>query len=276
MTLAATWTPGSAFNDGPLSAWGAGLGPAGPPPDQVGQWSAPVSWPLVAVHMILQPAGNVLVMDAWADAPNTQRIWKPANGTFVAVPCGANLFCSGHILLPDGRTLVIGGNVAADIGIKDATLFDSQTNTWSKAADMSVTRWYPTATVMGDGRVFVFGGDNIVDQGLPYSPSYFKEASQNSLPSIYDPATNTWTDLTSSRLTTPLYPFLFQLSDGRIFDAGPDVTSRVMTPGSWTWSTVTTSPFDGGSAVMYLPDKIMKAGSYSSRFSTPPVSTSAR
>src|SRR4029079_10285992 len=28
------------------------------------------------------------------------------------------------------------------------------------------------------------------------------------------------------------------------------------------WSTVTTSPFDGASAVMYLPNKIMKAGSY--------------
>jgi Domain of unknown function (DUF1929)/Bacterial Ig domain/Glyoxal oxidase N-terminus/Viral BACON domain len=262
-TLAQTWTNGSQFNDGPVSAWGAGQGPAGPPPDQVGQWSAPVSWPLVAVHMILQPTGNVLAIDAWADAPNTQRIWNPSNGTFVAVPYAANLFCSGHILLPDGRTLVVGGNVSADNGIKDATLFDSQTNTWSKAADMSVTRWYPTATVMGDGRVFVFGGDNIVDQGLPYSPSYFKEASQNSLPSIYNPVTNSWTDLTGSRLTTPLYPFLFQLSDGRIFDAGPDVTSRVINPATGAWSTVATSPFDGASAVMYLPDKIMKAGSYS-------------
>jgi len=262
-TLAQTWTNGSQFNDGPVSAWGAGQGPAGPPPDQVGQWSAPVSWPLVAVHMILQPTGNVLAMDAWSDAPNTQRIWNPANGTFVPVPYGANLFCSGHILLPDGRTMVVGGNVAADIGIKDASLFNSQTNTWSKAADMSVARWYPTATVMGDGRVFVFAGDSIVDQGLPFSPSYFKEASQNSLPSVYDPSTNTWTDLTNNRLSTPLYPYLFQLSDGRIFDAGPDVTSRVITPGVTGWSTVATSPFDGGSAVMYLPDKIMKAGSYS-------------
>jgi fibronectin type 3 domain-containing protein len=262
-TLAQTWTNGSQFNDGPVSAWGAGQGPAGPPPDQAGQWSAPVSWPLVAVHMILQPTGNVLAMDAWADAPNTQRIWNPSNGTFVAVPYGANLFCSGHILLPDGRTMVVGGNVAADIGIKDTSLFNSQTNTWTKGADMTVARWYPTATVMGDGRVFVFAGDNIVDQGLPYSPSYFKEASQNSLPSVYDPSTNTWTDLTSDRLTTPLYPFLFQLSDGRIFDAGPDVTSRVITPGVTGWSTVATSPFDGGSAVMYLPDKIMKAGAYS-------------
>ena len=180
------------------------------------------------------------------------------------MPYGANLFCSGHILLPDGRTLVVGGNVAADIGIKDATLFDSSTNTWSKAADMSVARWYPTATVLGDGKVFVFGGDSIVDMGLPYSPPYFKEASQNSLPSIYDPATNTWNDLTSSRLDHPA----LSVPVPALRRPHPRRRARRHDPrdepghvGRGRRST--TSPFDGGSAVMYLPDKIMKAGSYS-------------
>jgi len=172
----------------------------------------------------------VLAFDAWGDAPNSQHIWNPATGTLVGVPLSTNLFCAGHILLPDGRTMVVGGNVQADVGIKDASIFDSSTNTWTRGADMSVARWYPTATVMGDGRVFVFAGDNIVDQGLPYSPTYFKEASQNSLPSIYNPSTNTWQDLTSSKLTTALYPYLFQLSDGRILDAGPDITTRTMNP----------------------------------------------
>jgi len=263
LTLPGTWSSGSVSNDGPVSAWAAGTVAGALPLDQVGQWSPPITWPIVAVHMALLPTGNVIGFDAWSDAPNSQTIWNPATGAFVPVPNATNLFCSGHILLPDGRLLVVGGNVQADVGIRDATLFDSATNTWSKAASMSVARWYPTATVLGNGKVFVFGGDSIVDGGLPFSgPTYFKEASQSSLPSIYDPAANTWQDLIGSRLTTPLYPFLFQLSDGRILDAGPDVTTRVMSPGTWTWSTVTTSPFDGGDAVMYLPDKIMKSGSY--------------
>ncbi len=261
-TLPSTWSTGSPNSDGPFSAWVAGAGPSGPPPDQFGQWSAPVAWPIVAVHMSLLPTGNVLAFDAWGDAPNSQHVWNPITGSFLSVPDATNLFCSGHVLLPDGRTLIVGGNVQADEGIKDATIFDASTNKWSKAPNMTVARWYPTATVLGSGKVFVFGGDSIVDFGLPYSPSYFKEASQNSLPEVYDPSSNTWQDLTSAKLTTPLYPFMFQLSDGRILDAGPDVTTRVIDPKTWAWSTIGTSPFDGGSAVMYLPDKIMKSGSY--------------
>ena len=119
--------------------------------------------------MSLLPTGNVLAFDAWDAAPNSQTVWNPTTGTFVAVPYGANLFCSGHVLLADGRTLIVGGNVQADVGIKDATIFDSGTNTWSKAADMSVARWYPTATVLGNGKVLVFSGDNIVDLDLPFA-----------------------------------------------------------------------------------------------------------
>ena len=94
---------------------------------------------------------------------------------------------------------------------------------------MSVGRWYPTATALPDGRVLVFSGDNIV-QDRPGQPHPFEDASVNSLPSIYNPKTNTWTDLTSARLTSPLYPFMFVLSDGRVFDAGPDTTTRILDP----------------------------------------------
>ena len=178
------------------------------------------------------------------------------------MPNATNLFCSGHVLLPDGRLLVVGGNVQADVGIKDTTLFDSATNTWSKAANMSVARWYPTATVLGNGKVFVFSGDNIVDGGLPFAgPTYFKEASQNSLPSIYDPATNTWPDLTGAKLTTPLYPFLFQLSDGRILDAGPDVTTRVHEPRHVdVVDRRRRARSTAASAVMYLPGQDHEVG----------------
>ena len=132
-------------------------------PDEVGQWSAPVSWPLVAVNLVLQPNGKVLAWDGWDDAPNSERLWDPASGAFLPVPYGRNLFCAGAAQLDDGRTLILGGHVNANFGLFDATVFDSQTNTYFRAPDMSVRRWYPTVTALPDGRTLVFAGDNIVE-----------------------------------------------------------------------------------------------------------------
>jgi hypothetical protein len=126
---------------------------------------------------------------------------------------------------------------------------------------MAEPRWYPTVTQLADGRVLAFAGDRIT-QDRPGQLPPLTDASVNSLPELYDPRTNTWTSLPSGQLTSPLYPYLFVLSDGRILNVGPDLTTRVLTPGPWTWSTVATSPFDGHSAVMYRPNKIMKSGAW--------------
>ena len=116
-------------------------------------------------------------------------------------------------------------------------------------------------TQLADGRALVFSGDNIVT-GRAGQPHPFMDAAVNSLPEIYNPKTNSWTDLTSATLTSPLYPFMFLLSNGKVFDAGPDTVTRTLDTTTGTWTTVGTSPFDGMSAVMYRPDKIMKAGTW--------------
>src|SRR6185312_7781222 len=100
---------------------------------------------------------------------------------------------------------------------------------------------------------------NIVQNRTGQTPP-FTDASVNSLPEVFDPVTSTWAHLTNSRLTSPLYPYIFQLSDGRLINVGPDTITRTITPGTWAWQTLNTSPFDGMSSVMYLPDKIMKSG----------------
>ncbi len=212
--------------------------------------------------MSLEPDGQVLVFDGFTYAPNSERLWNPANGQFTTVPYGRNLFCSGHTQLPDGRTLVVGGHVTANSGLADTTIFNPVTRLWSRGADMSVTRWYPTALQLPDGRVFVYAGDNIVVD-RPGQPNAFEDASVDSLPEVYNPDTNSWQALPGARRTSPLYPYLFMLTDGRILDAGPDTVSRTISPGNWTWQTVGSSGFDGGSAVMYRPNKVMKSGSWS-------------
>ncbi|HJU47413.1 MAG TPA: LamG-like jellyroll fold domain-containing protein, partial [Gaiellaceae bacterium] len=238
-----------------------GSGSVSAAPAQDGQWSAPISWPIVAVHMSLEPTGQVFMLDGFGNAPNSERLWNPATGTFQGVPYGRNLFCAGHIQLYDGRTLIVGGHITANEGLADTTLFDPVSKTYVRGQDMSVGRWYPTVTQLPDGRVLTLAGDNI-QQDRPGAEHPFSDASVDSLPSVYDPKVNTWTDLQNARLTSPLYPYLFVLSDGRVVDAGPDRTTRILDPATWTWSTVATSSFDGHSAVMYRPNKIMKSGTW--------------
>src|SRR4051812_36392307 len=77
----------------------------GDPPSVIGDWSAPVAWPIVAVHMSLEPTGQVFALDGFAAGPNSEHLWDPASGTFIPIPYSRNLFCAGHIQLADGRTL---------------------------------------------------------------------------------------------------------------------------------------------------------------------------
>ena len=170
-------------------------------PDQVGQWSAPISWPEVAVHMALQPNGSVLVFDGFGAAPNSERLWNPSTGAFVPVPYGRNLFCSGHVGLGDGRTLILGGHVNANVGLADTTIFDSKTNTWFRGPDMTVGRWYPTATLLPDGRTLVFSGDNIVQDRPGAAPP-----ARGSTSSIPRTPAGSWSSWSSRPPVTDLGP----------------------------------------------------------------------
>ena len=131
---------------------------------EVGQWSAPVAWPLVAVHMSLEPTGQVFTFDAWDDGAELRAaLGSRRPGAFTAVPYGRNLFCAGHVQLADGRTLIVGGHITADDGPRghDDLRPDRRRRT-SAGPTCRSTRWYPTATQLPDGRVLTFAGDNIV------------------------------------------------------------------------------------------------------------------
>ena len=100
-----------------------------PPASQVGQWSPVMNWPIVAVHSMLLPTGNVL---AWTDYTINEgaQLWRPGTNTFTPKPeVNTSLFCAGHILMADGRLLVAGGIVGLqdDVGPRDSTIFDPTT-----------------------------------------------------------------------------------------------------------------------------------------------------
>ncbi len=227
--------------------------PGTPPasPGELGQWSEPVDWPLVAVHVTLLRTGRVLIWDDHTDDQGAQ-LYDPATGQLTPVPFDAeNLFCSGHSVLSDGRVFVTGGHIAAYVGIPNSSFFEPDTTAWSPGPLMSYPRWYPTNTTLPDGRVLVTSGAIDCITCLA------------DVPEVYDPVTNSWTELESAVFTINMYPHLFVLPDGRVFASSTQeepIASAVLDVEAETWTTVDPAVLDGGSAVSYLPGRIMKSG----------------
>jgi hypothetical protein len=233
----------------------------------VGQWGPTLSWPLVTVHSHMLPTGKVML---WAYSQDPRRIWDPATGQIeAAIPAapGYNIFCVGHSFLADGRLFVAGGHVENGWGLPNASIYNPVADTWTRVPDMNAGRWYPTSTTLPNGDVLVSSGSMDVNY------------TNNTLPQVYQVATNTWRNLTTAQLTLPLYPFMFVAPDGRVFNAGPAQMSRYLdTSGTGTWTNVANNTFgyrDYGSAVMYEPGKVLLAGGGGGSDTGPPPSATA-
>jgi hypothetical protein len=215
----------------------------------VGQWSGVETWPIVSVHEQLLPTGKVMFYP-YTDGP---FLWDPAtSGVIPAAPAGFNIFCTGHSFLPDGRLFVAGGHIANNVGLPNAAVYNPFTNLWTDVPVMNAGRWYPTNTTLPNGDVLVVSGD--IDRTVWVNP----------LPQVWQLATGSWRDLTAAQLALPLYPFMFVAPNGRVFNAGPQQTTRYLdTSGSGAWSFVANSNFgnrDYGSSVIYDTGKILIVG----------------
>jgi fibronectin type 3 domain-containing protein/azurin len=223
-------------------------------PAQVGQWEGPISWPWVSIHMIHLPSGKILFFDGPPEHGGlTATLWNPTDGQFTAVPNNVtDLFCVGHAYLPDGRPLIVGGNLIPGAGLVDTNIFDEVNNTWTLTAPMRNPRWYPSVTTLPDGRILVMSGSDSCETCIVATPE------------VYDVTTNTWTELTTASKSLPLYPHTFVLPDGRLFVSSASrqsIVSSVLNVATQTWTNVDNGHnFDAHSAVMYAPGKIMKSG----------------
>ena len=241
LLLAALWFPGLVFSQ----------------PNVVGQWAAVQSWPVVGIDMIILPNGKMLVWPR--DGGNQARIWDPGNNSFTPVPLSSmNLFCAGHAFLGDGRLFVPGGHIRDGTGEKLAHIFDYRNNTWTRVADMNAGRWYPTATTLANGDVLVSSGSTM-------------RYNANQVFQVWQDATSAWRTLTAANLSLPLYPFMHLAPNGKVFNSGPNTTTRYLdTAGAGAWTILgNRATFrDYGSSVQYLPGKIILIGG-----GDPPVNT---
>lgn len=214
---------------------------------------------VLPVHAALMPteeiASQVLIMAGSGNDPtysrgvNEARLWDaltedvygtPGSPPFSgeSIPTGDpptlndnDIFCSGHVLLPDGKLFAAGGNLEYPnhhgagfhpvhatppnydspearpachgfLGLRDSFLYDPWTKQWTRGPKMERGRWYPSLLSLGNGRVLTLSGlDDIGQSGVTTSndalPSEFdnqncQEPTFNFGVEIYDPVANAW------------------------------------------------------------------------------------
>ncbi len=226
-----------------------GAGPA-----QVGQWGPLLPLPAVAIHSALLPNGRILLWQGDFATGGQQYVLDPQTGAVTHIPdAKADLFCAGQAVLADGRVLVVGGTATnGGLGVPDLTAFDWTNEAWQELAPMHFPRWYATGTTLADGKVLATSG---YDQN---------ETDIVKVPELYSPSTNTWQSLTAASHSMPIYPFIYQLPDGRIAHLGGSefpTASEVLDLSTNAWTTIDSRVIDGGSIANYAPGRFIKAGS---------------
>jgi hypothetical protein len=92
---------------------------------QYGHWAnldIPADRQINAVHAVMLNTGKVLIMAGSGNNIGNFRagrfesvVFNPANNTFKKIPTPYDMFCSGHIILPDGNVLIAGGTARYEV-----------------------------------------------------------------------------------------------------------------------------------------------------------------
>lgn len=232
---AGTFTPAGSLNetgglnaaallpDGRVFVFGGGPGPSAAeiwdPATDTFTAAAWLTWGRTFSTATTLPDGRVLVVGGQPDTvgaayPRSWDVLRVAETwdlvTHRFSPAGIlNRSRAAHtsILLPDGRILVIGGELDEYSGTT-AELWDHSTGTFELVEWLAVSRFAPSETLLSDGRVLIVGGGNPFDLG----PDPVEAV-------VWDPETGAFSSsgsLTEARLnhTSTL------LSDGRVLVAG--------------------------------------------------------
>ena len=232
----------------------------------MGQWTAPIQWPIVAISAHLLPNGKVLTwgrehadVDGYSIPPGKSNgkpvIWDPSNptGPPTWVDAGADLFCSGHSFLPDGRLMEAGGSDDHDDhGQRFAWIFDYRSNSWIQTPNMADGRWYPTVATLANGNAFIISGQDT-------------NVAWDSIPEVYNPSNNTFTEMTGLTSKQQYWAWLFAAPNGQLFYAGDFGSAHYMnTSGTGSFGQQFNTNYGAqrsyGSAVMYDAGKILIVG----------------
>jgi hypothetical protein len=226
-----------------------------------GQWSTlNYQMTINPVHAALMHNGKILVIAGSGNCPPSQSgcptgppysgtnhsgatVLDPVAKTLTQLTLVWDMFCDSMTVLQDGRVFVNGGTVAYDpfLGQTKSSIFDPATNTFTDTpTNMVHGRWYPTVTLLSDGRVMTFSGQD-------------ENANSNNRVEIYTVGTG-WSPAYTASWTPPLYPRQHLLPNGNVFVSGPSPTTYTFNPSTQVWTTIATTKYGGtrtfGSSVL--------------------------
>ena len=181
-----------------------------------GNWTitGSMSSPRIYHTATLLPNGQVLVVGGSANlaywpppALASAELYNPSTGTWTTTASlKTGRYSHMAVLLPNGKVLVVGGEITSGAYTPSAELYDPSTGKWTTTGSLIVTRYGFEATSLQNGKTLVAGG-NAATGGL------LAEAE------LYDPSTGRWTttgSLNDARALTTLT----LLSNGRVLAAG--------------------------------------------------------
>lgn len=207
-----------------------------------GKWSTLSNlMPINPIHVALLKNGKVLIVAGSGNCSAAQAgcpsgppygpsngsgaaIWDPATGTFTQFSLNWDMFCNSMVVLADGRVFINGGNLQYDPfhGSQKSAVFDPVNNTFTDVQNMAHGRWYPTATLLADGRVMTYSG--LTETGSTNQAVEFFTVGSG------------WSQQYFSTWTPPLYPRMHLLPNGKLFYSGPSTSSALFDSATTTWT----------------------------------------
>src|SRR5215469_6540117 len=199
-----------------------------------GQWATlPFMMPLNPVHIALMHNGKVLIVSGSGNDPNDKilqaGVWDPKTDVINTFLLNYDMFCNGMVILPNGEPFVLGGTQKYDnfLGYAKTSLFNPATEKFTGGPNMSGGRWYPTATVLGNGNVMVLSG--------------LLDTSSTLNTTVQIGNGSAWTAAGTIFSGAPLYPREHLLPDGKVFEDGSNPDSQMYDPVAHTFTPVATT-----------------------------------
>jgi galactose oxidase len=235
------------------------------------KWTAPITLPLVPAAVANLPDGTVLAWSAdYVDSFSPNEVTPGKTYTSVFNPStskatevlvsntGHDMFCPGIANLPDGRIFVTGGSSSAK-----ASYYTPSTKAWTSAKNMNIARAYQGSLTLSNGNVFVIGGSWNGGWGNKTGETWTSGGGW----------TVNWSLIADYILTNDAggiyrqdnHAWMFAVSNGRIFHAGPSMAMHWFdTAGNGTVTNAGNRGTDtdamNGNAVMYDIGKILAVG----------------